>query len=123
MKGKFRIEIIEPHYLLFQVLEMDERFRVDKTKAPYNYYRASNKWIVRSYIYPTINPYLWEVNVWGRRREKDTLPFVLNCWTEEQAKEIKENILIALKEWAERWSGWGKKDEDEQKLDNHIYEF
>ena len=110
-KIKFRIEVWEKE-VVFQVLEMNERFRSSGSKV--NCFKCSNGIAILSMSIPGIE--LCSVWLQGDSKRYDTRVYTLSFDTPEAAEEYKNKVIEALRDWAENWEGWG----EEKKT---IYEF
>jgi hypothetical protein len=113
-KIKFRLEVWETS-LVFQVLEMDERFRSEKT------FKASNGIIIGSINTPSIDDSDTS-NLRGKYKRRDYWVSCLNYNTKEKAEETKAQILEALKEWAEKAPEF-QEDKSTPEQEGSIYEF
>jgi len=115
-KIKFRIERWG-NSIVFQVLEMDERFRSNDGKN--NYFVHPNGITIASIWGPELDDRY--VHLWGNGEEEDNKVVVRVCDTEEEAVEYKRKVVVALKSFAKHWAGW--EDDSDKIEDKTIYEF
>ena len=97
MKIKFILKTLEDDQLLFQVLEMDERFR-DR-----NSFKTSNGWNVISGGGPDLNWPMKTIFLQGVVRARDKQAQVFVAISPEQ---VKSEIIAALQDWAANWEGF-----------------
>jgi len=104
VKGKFRIEVWEGNQIVFQVLEMDERFRREREE---HIFTASNGIRVKSYSHSAIysRKEIKEVYLRGSETGMD---FLVTSATVASPERETARLKTALKEWAEKWKGWGE---------------
>jgi hypothetical protein len=118
-KIKFRLEVWE-NILLFQILEMDERFRCDSTEKDPKQFKARNGVVIASSVVPGL--YIGkEVYLHGAHKASNKSAVSINMVSREKAEEYKEEILEALADWAENWEGWSEEDKSEK--EPGVYEF
>lgn len=116
-KIKFRLEVWETT-IIFQVLEMDERFKhIDNT------FTSKNGIEIWSHSSPEL---ACETKIYLRGIYKEDALRIsfLECESKENAIKTKQNIIIALKDWAENWVGF-KEDKEGEIIDTNktIFEF
>lgn len=112
---KFRIEVLPGNWLLFQVLEMDERFR-SKSLELTNSLNINDISEIRSYSYPSISNKDKTIYLRGCDKLSDLLPSFLKIETSPEM--AKKDILGVLSNFW-RWEGF-KNDFKESKIE--IYE-
>jgi len=121
MKGKFWIKQIE-NVILFKVLEMDERFRAltdigfGHEYAP----KAKNLLHVNSFDHPEICSF--SVALRGKDKSKDNLVVTLEFESIDKAAQYKNILVESLKDWAENWTWWDRKEEKEYDYEREIFE-
>ena len=106
--------------VLFQVLEMDERFRSLRDEKE-RIHRAQNGLVIRSRACPhlsTDNVYLRGVN-----EQWDDSVAQIEFDDDRKAMEHAENIIWALRDWAENWEGWGNEETETDDDIPNVYEF
>jgi hypothetical protein len=104
MKIKFRAEVWK-ETLLFQVLEMDEKFRKrGNTFSIKEDDRTFNK--VSSAAYPVIRPDSKTVYLWGELQECDTKHTSYTFVSETQAQIARLDLIYILKQWSKNWKGF-----------------
>jgi hypothetical protein len=121
-KIKFRLEVWGST-VLFQVLEMDERFRcrVYDEKLDYISKKAGGFFVVSQE-----SPYLGPKYICLRGLNKDRDDDVGQrkiYGGQREAESYAQNIYTALKDWAENWEGWGEEKDDPEALPGKVYEF
>ena len=119
MKGKFRIEKIGDRQILFQVLKMDERFRRGKGSDCPSFYCKNGLFITSAG-----DPELSRTTIYLRGSDKkaDYCAHLLSCSLSERDEFFNE-IIAALDNWANNWSGWDEKKVDDQTNKEWIYEW
>jgi len=102
MKLKYTLSKLEKA-LVFQVLEMDERFR-SRADVGGILCRAKNEMWVRSMDTPEIRGV--EIFLRGESKEGDDSIEILEFDTNKQRDKIFNRIQEALADWAENWEGF-----------------
>lgn len=105
MKIKFILKTLEGNQLLFQVLEMDERFRRGKDGGT-EVFKARNGWRVGSLDSPNIEPVGKTIFLRGRKLEKDKKATIITASFDRDAVALKSEIIAALQDWAVHWGGF-----------------
>lgn len=108
-KIKFRLEVWE-NSVVFQVLEMDERFRNYA-----NSFNAKNKINIYSFHWVEISETC--IYLRGEKKDGDFDVCKLSFENAKDAEEFANKILVALKDWSENWEGF----KDEKKTDGVKY--
>jgi putative SOS response-associated peptidase YedK len=108
--------------LVFEVYEMDERFRTSG-KRPHFKYVASNGIAVISSSFPQINKNNDEVYLRGKNASRDEECSILTFDTIEEAKAYHSRVLEALKEWAADWEGWSVPAKTTEPNPSNVYTF
>lgn len=114
-KLKFKLEVWES-IVLFQVLEMDERFR-SLEGGPSLRYKASSGLTVVSVCSPGIGSNT--IHLRGEDTDDDLKPDTFTFDSPRRAEEYKQKALSALSEWAENWEGFQNKATIKE--ENNIY--
>lgn len=117
-KLKIRLEKQGNRAILFEVLEMDERFR-SKVEDKMKKFEAKNGLKVISSFCPDSNTK--EIFLRGDDNECDDVVCISNCKTIKERDETYDKILEALRDWADNWEGW--KEEKPPKKEDTIYKF
>ena len=116
MKGKFRIEKIGDIQILFQVLEMDERFRRGEGGSDCQSFYCKNGLFVTSAGAPELKkPTIY---LRGSDKKADYCAHLLSYSSLSERDEFFNKIIAALNDWANNWPGWGEEKGDEQVVDS-----
>lgn len=123
-KIKFRLEVWKTS-VVFQVLEMDERFRYAADKdGPdgLNRFESANGFSVSSQLSTCL--FVNSVYLRGEDRSLDDLVRCILLSSHEEAEAYYSNVLYALRDWAENWEGWrdGEENEHDDDMPN-VFEF
>jgi len=106
MKLKYRLEKWEKA-LVFQVLEMDERFRSDNSMCVCNCFVSKNGVKVYSADFPVIDNDVFLMGYsWSEDNNVSSFDFDSNKERDEHFDRIQE----AIEDWANNWKGWGDKE-------------
>lgn len=104
MKGKFVIKPLHGRYILFQIIEMDERFRGLSGKPLYH---SCNGWTIYSNRIPDLDIVEKTIGLPGLWKKHDNEPIIDHCPEDQPPiSTIIAEIKLALKDWAENWYGW-----------------
>lgn len=120
-KIKFRLEVWGST-VLFQVLEMDERFRCNN-ENPFLEHTAKNGICVYSEDIPFLALSSASIYLRGRNICGDEYVSCSRQETDSEAYEFAQKIIEALKDWAENWEGWIEDEKNEEELQGKVYEF
>ena len=107
--------------LVFEVYEMDERFRTSGKRSNFKYV-ASNGIAVISSSFPSLDRDD-EVYLRGKNASRDQECSILTFDTIEEAKVYHNKILEALKEWAADWEGWSVPTKTTEPNPSNVYTF
>jgi len=120
-KIKFRLENWGKT-VLFQVIEMDERFRAERDKK--NIFHSECGLVVGSFDAPGFdfddNNLLY---LRGYLKKCDDNVCVKIFYCEKDAKDYCLKIICALRDWAENWEGWEENEADTKEPRENVYEF
>jgi hypothetical protein len=111
VKIKYRLEKWE-NALVFQVLEMDERFRSGNKGA--NSHRRPSRYNVTSYCAPSIIG-SEVVHLRGSDKSMDLYISTHTFSSNKERDEYFDEIQDALADWAANWEGWREGEEVEAK--------
>lgn len=117
----------EGKYLIYRILHQDESLR-SKYGHILNYGRlshsftSSNGWTISSYANLGIDVGARIIWLRGYESDYDDEIVFFNCGDESRAKELKESLLEAFRDFSERGYFFGKKD-DENGDETHVYSF
>ena len=121
-KIKFRLEVWGST-VLFQVLEMDERFRCGVYDEQLDYTsKKSGGFVVMSQDSPDLGNYYICLRGLNKDRDDDVVQVKI-CGGQKQAESYAQNIYTALRDWAENWEGWIEDEKNEEELPGKVYEF
>jgi len=133
-KVKVRIELVGANQILFQVLEMDERFRASESYK--EHMLNSDEFKIFRSVSSMDNPAIGgssdeygdgDINIWLRGCLTSS-DFRVTLWDSSSLNEALKFIIElkkALKDWAENWEGFQDKEpKNVQESDNlTIFEF
>jgi len=124
MKGKFYLKEFPGNYIVFQVLEMDERFRRKPEEGEKFYVYSDNDGIdieISSSEFPMIKQNILPRKIYKvyLRGATINLDYNVSVYKSDSSKKDIERIKKALREWAEKWEGWDK--EKEKNKDDVIF--
>jgi len=91
--------------LMFQILDMDNRFR-SRNGRGYPSYHTGNGWRIGSAYSPEISVRDKDLYLRGRSRESDLEIVSHSFSTQLKAEQARDKIKEALKDWAQNWEGW-----------------
>ena len=124
MKIKFRIEVWEKT-VLFQILEMDARFRYRGGPKDEKKYKVKISPRHIQYVESLSCPEITDCRLYliGENKEKDHSIIQKQCNSVKSAFELKTDIIYALQEWAKNWEGFKKDKKEALKTDETVFEF
>lgn len=118
-KIKFKLVKFE-RALVFQVLEMDERFRNKHEDGSINFKSKKSLNIIS-----LDGPAIFEDRIYLRGRfdmfdfDVGHMPFESNT----KRDEYYNQVLEALKDWAENWQGWNEPAQNQQPDEPDVFVF
>ena len=118
-KIKFRIEAWGS-VVLFQILEMDERFRRNWGKPNYTFQPKDGLTVVSCE-----NPELRinEIYLRGTVNGMDGRVASLTFETKKDAEDYCQKVVNSLRDWARNWEGWGNEEIETDDDIPNVYEF
>ena len=121
-KIKFRLEVWGST-VLFQVLEMDERFRCGVYDEQLDYTsKKAGGFVVMSLDSPYLGDYF--ICLRGLNKDKDDDVVQRKVYGgQREVESYAQNIYTALRDWAENWEGWIEDEKNEEELPGNVYEF
>jgi len=108
--------------LVFEVYEMDERFRTSGKRSNFKYI-ASNGIAVISSSFPQIDKNDDAIYLHSKNASRDEEYSILTFDTIEEAKVYHSRVLEALKEWAADWEGWSVPVKTTEPNSSNVYTF
>lgn len=103
--------------LVFQILEMDERFR-STSPTMENEYVSNNGIHVFSSESPDVKPYTSNLYLRGRSKKDDFNASIVNFKSNDQRDALAIKIIATLEDWSSNWPGFKT---DEVVLDKDVY--
>lgn len=116
-KIKFKLVKFE-RALVFQVLEMDERFRVKRGGQCFN---IESSFTVCSVDTPGL--YSDSIDLRGSDTKEDFHVSVEHFGSNEARDKRYNRALEALKNWADNWPGWNEPAQDQQPDEPDVFVF
>ena len=118
-KIKFRLEVWDKT-VVFQILDMDERFR--RLDGEWNKEFVSENWLnVMSEGSPMLTNNVLFLR--GVRDNNDCNAVSKSFLTREEANEYCQKVINSLLDWAENWEGWGNEEAETDDDIPNVYEF